>query len=151
MREWSVWTAALVLVAAAGQSAGETRVSVAVAASEHPESTREYENAHVGIGITGTMRGRWLRWRAGMTRHSEGRIGPYAGVALTGALGRRWRAGVSAGAIGNYARRQWIRAGVVPIAQWRAREGAPVWEFALARVEGVTFAGVSVQIPLEGD
>ena len=33
--------------------------------------------------------------------------------------------------------------------QWDDRERGWVWEFAVAHVEEVTFAGVSMQIPLE--
>ena len=142
------WAAAMALAGAVGHSQGETRISVAIAASDHGAAQQRYESTHVGVGATGEGAGEWLRWRAGVTRHSEGRVGPYAGVAVTGTLGRGWRAGVSAGAIGNYARRRWVRVGVVPIAQWRQGEGGLVWEVAVARAAGVTFAGVNVQVPL---
>ena len=141
---------ALALLAAFPQSTAEaaTRVSLAIAKSSHPESARDYSTVHPGLGVTGRLAGEWLRWRAGVVRHSHSRWGPVTGLAATWGVAENWRVGLSAGIVGNYPRGHWVRRGVVPIAQWMDEDRDLVWEFALARDERVTFVGVGLQIPL---
>ena len=127
-----------------------TRMSFSFAKSFHPESARDYSTGHPGLGATGRLVGEWLRWRAGLVRHSHSRFGPYGGVAATWQVSRNWRLGLSAGIVGNYPRGRWVRRGVVPITQWKDRDRNLVWEFALARAERVTCVGLSVQIPFSG-
>ena len=124
------------------------RMSFSFVKSFHPESDRNYSTGHPGFGATGPLVGEWLRWRAGLVRHSHSRVGPYGGVAATWQVLENWRLGLSAGIVGNYPRGRWVRRGVVPIAQWEDRDRNLVWEFAFARAERVTFVGLNVQIPL---
>ena len=125
-----------------------TRVSLSISKSFHPGSARDYSTVHPGLGATGRLAGEWLRWRAGVVRHSHSRWGPVAGLAATWGVAESWRMGLSAGVIGNYARGHWFRRGVLPIVQWTDRERELVWEFALARNEKVTFVGVNLEIPI---
>ncbi len=67
-----------------------------------------------------------------------------------GRVAERWRAGLSAGIVGNYPRDEWVRRGVVPIVQWEDPGRGLVWEFGAARAERVTVIGLSVQIPFLG-
>ena len=134
------------LIPTSGEAA--TRMSFSIAKSFHPKSDRNYSTTHPGLGATGWLVGRWLRWRAGLVRHSHSRLGPYTGVAATWKVTESWRLGVSAGIVGNYPRGRWVRRGVVPIAQWKDRDRDLVWEFGLARAERVMFVGLSVQIPI---
>ena len=129
-------------------SAGDTRMSFSIAKSFHPQSERDYSTVHPGLGATGRLVGGWLRWRAGLVRHSHTRVGPYGGIAATWPVLGNWRVGLSAGVVGNYPRGRWVRRGVVPVAQWTDRDRDLVWEFGLARAERVTFVGLSVQIPI---
>ena len=141
---------ALALLAALVPSAADatTRVSLSIAKSIHPGSARDYSTVHPGLGITGRLAGEWLRWRAGVVRHSHSRWGPVTGLAATWGVIGSWRAGVSAGIVGNYPRGHWVRRGVVPVVQWVDEERDRVWEFVLAHNEKVTFAGVNVQVPI---
>lgn len=143
--------ALVVAIALAGPTpvSGETatRMGVSIAKSFHPPSDRDYHTLHPGLGATGRLLGEWLRWRTGLVQHSHTRWGPFAGVAALFEVTESWRLGLSAGIVGNYPRGHWVRRGVVPIAQLKTRDRDLVWEFALARNERVTFAGVSVQIP----
>ena len=141
-----------VLLAGLTPSSAEptTRMSFSIAKSFHPESDSNYSTVHPGLGATGRLVGAWLRWRAGLVRHSHSRVGPYTGVAATWRVFRNWRLGLSAGIVGNYPRGRWVRRGVVPIAQWKDRDRNLVWEFGLARAERVTFVGLSVQVPISG-
>ena len=143
---------ALALLAAFPQSTAEaaTRVSLAIAKSSHPESARDYNTVHPGLGVTGRLTGEWLRWRAGVVRHSHSRWGPVTGLAATWGVAENWRMGLSAGVVGNYPRGHWVRRGVVPIVQWMDEDRDHVWEFVLARNERVTFVGVGLQIPTLG-
>ena len=125
-----------------------TRVSLAIAKSFHPGSARDYGTVHPGLGVTGRLAGEWLRWRAGVVRHSHSRWGPVTGLAGTWRIAGNWRAGLSAGIVGNYARGHWFRRGILPVVQWVDEERDRVWEFTLAHNEKVTFVGVSVQIPI---
>ena len=125
-----------------------TRMSVAIAKSFHPESARDYSTTHPALGATGPLVGEWLRWRAGLVRHSHSRVGPFAGIAVAWRVTGSWRVGLSAGIVGNYSRGRWVRRGVVPIVQWEDRARDLVWEFGLARAQSVTFVGLSVQMPI---
>ena len=131
-----------------GVADATTRVALSIAKSFHPGSARDYSTVHPGLGVTGPLAGEWLRWRAGVVRHSHSRWGPVTGLAATWGIGGNWRAGFSAGIVGNYARGHWFRRGVVPAVQWVDEERDRVWEFALAHNEKVTFVGISVQIPI---
>lgn len=133
------------LIPAGGEAA--TRMSFTFAKSFHPDSERDYSTAHPGIGVTGRLAGEWLRWRVGLVRHSHSRWGPVTGIAATWEVTESWRAGFSAGIVGNYARGEWVRRGVLPIVQWKAPDRDIVWEFAVGRNEQVTFVGVNVQVP----
>lgn len=143
---------AAVLLAGLTPAHGEatTRMSVSFSKSFHPGSDRDYSTSHPGVGATGRLVGEWLRWRAGAVRHSHRRWGPVAGAAATWQVTESWRAGLSAGLVGNYPRGRWVRRGVVPIVQWKARDRDLVWEFALARNEKVTFVGVNLLVPISG-
>lgn len=127
-----------------------TRVSLSIAKSFHPGSERErdYSTVHPALGVTGRIAGEWLRWRAGVVRHSHSRWGPVTGLAATWAVAQSWRVGLSAGVVGNYARGHWFRRGMVPIVQWTDQNRDLMWEFALARNEKVTFVGVNLEIPI---
>ena len=137
----------LLAVLAPAHGEATTRMSVSFSKSFHPGSDRGYSTSHPGFGATGRLVREWLRWRAGVVRHSHRRWGPVAGVAATWKVTESWRAGLSAGLVGNYPRGRWVRRGMVPIVQWKARDRDLVWEFALARNEKVTLVGVNLQIP----
>ena len=141
---------ALALLAALGPGVADatTRVSLSIAKSFHPGSARDYSTVHPGLGVTGRLAGDWLRWRAGVVRHSHSRWGPVTGLAATWGIARSWRAGLSAGIVGNYPRGHWVRRGIVPVVQWVDEERDRVWEFVLAHNEKVTFVGVNVQITI---
>ena len=143
----AVVVAVLLAVLAPSNGEATTRMSFSIAKSFHPDSDRDYSTVHPGLGATGRLLGEWLRWRAGLVRHSHSRVGPYTGVSATWRVGRNWRLGLSAGIVGNYPRGRWVRRGVVPIAQWNDRDRNLVWEFGFARAEGATFIGLGVQIP----
>ena len=83
-----------------------------------------------------------------MVRHAHSRWGPVTGVAATWRVSERWRLGLTAGIIGNYAEGRWVRRGVLPIAQWQGRDSDLVWEFALGRNEQVTLVGVNLKVPV---
>ena len=142
--------AGVLLLAVLTPATGEatTRVSLSIAKSIHPGSERDYSTVHPGFGATGRLAGEWLRWRAGVVRHSHTRWGPVTGVAATWRVSESWRIGLSAGVVGNYSRGHWFRRGVVPVVQWKGRDSDLVWEFALARNEKVTFYGANLMIPL---
>ena len=141
---------ALALIAAFPASTAEatTRVSLSIAKSIHPGSTRDYSTVHPGLGVTGRLAGEWLRWRGGVVRHSHSRWGPVTGLAATWGVAENWRVGLSAGIIGNYPRGHWFRRGVVPIVQWMDEDRDLVWEVALARNEKVTFFGLNLKLPI---
>ena len=124
-----------------------TRMSFSVSKSFHPGGDRDYSTTHPGLGATGPLVGEWLRWRAGVVRHSHTRVGPVAGVAATWKVSESWRLGLTAGLVGNYRHGRWVRRGVLPIAQWQDRDRDLVWEFAFGRNEQVTFVGVNLQVP----
>ena len=134
------------LIPAGGEAA--TRMSFSISKSFHPESDEGYSTLHPGLGATGRLAGEWLRWRAGVVRHSHTRWGPVAGVAATWNVTESWRLGLTAGLVGNYAEGRWVRRGVLPIAQWHDRERDFVWEFAFGRNEQVTFVGVNLLVPI---
>ena len=142
--------AAVVLLAVLAPARGEstTRLSFSISKSFHPESDAGYSTLHPGLGATGRLAGEWLRWRAGVVRHSHTRWGPVAGVAATWKLTESWRAGLTAGLVGNYAEGRWVRRGVLPIVQWQDRDRDLVWEFAFGRNEQVTFVGVNLKVPI---
>ena len=54
------------LIPTSGEAA--TRMSFSIAKSFHPKSDRNYSTTHPGLGATGWLVGRWLRWRAGLVR-----------------------------------------------------------------------------------
>lgn len=146
---WRTVLSVAVLLAGLAPAGGEaaTRMNLSIVKSFHPDSERDYSTVHPGLGATGPLVEPWLRWRAGLVRHSHAHLGPYAGLAATWRVAERWRVGLSAGIVGNYPRRAWVRRGSVPIVQWEDRDRGLVWEFGLARAEGVTVIGLSVQIP----
>lgn len=129
-------------------SEATTRVNFSISKSFHPGSERKYSTVHPGLGASGRLAEEWLRWRAGVVRHSHSRWGPVIGIATTWKVTESWRLGLSAGVIGNYPRGKWVRFGVVPTAQWKGRDRDVVWEFSAARNEKVTLLGVNVQIPI---
>ena len=134
------------LVPAGGEAT--TRASFSIAKSFHPGSDRDYSTVHPAFGATGRLAGEWLRWRAGVVRHSHSRWGPFTGVAALWTVTESWRLGLSAGIVGNYPRGQWVRRGVVPIAQWKPRDRDLVWEFGFARNQRATLVGVGIQVPI---
>ena len=142
---------AAVLLAGLGPAVGESeyRMNLAFVKSTHPESERkdEYNTNHPAAGVSGPVTGEWLRWRAGVTRNSHTRWGPFAGLEGTFELSEAWRAGVNAGVAGNYTRNNWFRVGALPIVQWKPRESDLIWEFGFAYHPDATFAGVGVHIP----
>ena len=87
---------ALALLAALvpGVADATTRVSLSIAKSFHPGSARDYSTVHPGLGVTGPLAGEWLRWRAGVVRHSHSRWGPVTGLAATWGIAGNWRAGL---------------------------------------------------------
>ena len=143
-----VATAVVLASLAPASSEATTRVNFSISKSFHPGPEGKYSTVHPALGASGRLREEWLRWRAGVVRHSHSRWGPVTGFAATWKVAERWRLGISAGIIGNYPRGNWVRVGVVPTAQWKGRDSDIVWEFSLARNEKVTFAGVNVQIPI---
>ena len=141
--------AATALLAGLTPVGGEatTRMSFSISKSFHAGSDKDYSTTHPGLGATGRIAGEWLRWRAGVVRHSHLRWGPVTGVAATWRASERWRLGLTAGIVGNYAEGRWVRRGVLPIAQWQGRDRDLVWEFAFGRNERVTFVGVNLPDP----
>ncbi len=125
------------------------RMNLAILKSFHPDSNRkgEYSTVHPAAGFSGPVTGEWLRWRAGMTRNSHSRWGPFAGLSGSFEFAEGWRAGLNAGLAGNYSRNNWVRAGALPIVQWKDRESELIWEFGLAYHPDATFAGVGIHIP----
>ena len=150
MRYCSALLAAVLLAGLTpASSEATTRLSFSISKSFHPGSSDgNYSTLHPGLGATGRLAGEWLRWRAGVVRHSHTRWGPVAGVAATWKVAEQWRLGLTAGIIGNYAEGRWVRRGVLPIVQWQGRDHDHVWEFALGRNEQVTFVGVNLKIPV---
>ena len=141
---------AAVLLLGLAPASGEatTRMSFSVSKSFHPGEDNDYSTTHPGIGATGPLVGEWLRWRAGVVRHSHTRLGPVAGASATWKVSESWRLGLTAGIIGNYRRGHWFRRGVLPIVQWQDRDRDLVWELAFGRNEQVTFIGVNLQVPI---
>lgn len=146
---WRTALSVAILLAGLAPAGGEaaTRMNLSIVKSFHPDSERDYSTVHPGLGATGPLVAPWLRWRAGLVRHSHAHLGPYVGVAAMWQVAERWRAGLSAGIVGNYPRGAWVRRGAVPVVQWEDPGRGLVWEFGLARAEGVTVIGLSVQIP----
>ena len=149
MRYCSALFAAILLagLTPAGSEA-TTRLSFSISKSFHPGRDGDYTTVHPALGATGRLAGEWLRWRAGVVRHSHSRWGSVTGVAATWRASERWRLGLTAGIVGNYAQGRWVRLGVLPIGQWQGRDRDHVWEFAFGRNERVTFVGVNLQIPV---
>ena len=133
---------------ASADSEATTRLSFSISKSFHPGPDAGYATLHPGLGATGRLAGEWLRWRAGVVRHSHTRWGPVAGVAATWKLTGSWRVGITAGLVGNYDEGRWVRRGVLPIVQWQGRGRDLVWEFAFGRNEQVTFVGVNLKVPV---
>ena len=146
---WALVAAGLLagLTPAFGES--EYRVNLAFFKSSHPDSERErdYSTDHSSVGASGPVTGEWLRWGAGMVRNSHSRWGPYAGFTGTFAFAEGWRAGLNAGLAGNYSSNGWLRAGALPIVQWKQPESELIWEFGFIHRSDATFAGVGVHIP----
>ena len=142
--------AAAVLLAGLTPAFGESgyRISLAFIKSSHPNSEREreYSTNHPSAGVGGPVSGEWLRWRAGMTRNSHSRWGPFVGLSGTFEIAEAWRVGLNAGLAGNYSR-GWVRVGALPIVQWKDRENELTWEFGFAYHPDATFAGVGVHVP----
>ena len=141
---------AAVLLAGLAPAFGESgyRISLAFIKSTHPNSEREreYSTNHPSAGVGGPVTGEWLRWRAGMTRNSHSRWGPFVGLSGTFEIAEAWRVGLNAGIAGNYSR-GWVRVGALPIVQWKDRENELTWEFGFVHRPDATFAGVGVHVP----
>ena len=149
MRYCSALFAAVLLAGLTpANSEATTRLSFSISKSFHPGGDRDYSTTHPGLGASGRLAGEWLRWRAGVVRHSHTRWGPVTGVAATWRVSEQWRLGLTAGIIGNYAEGSWVRVGVLPIVQWQGRDSDNVWEFAFGRNEQVTFIGVNLLVPV---
>jgi len=142
---------AAILLAGLAPAFGESgyRMNLSILKSAHPDSNRkrEYSTVHPAAGVSGPVTGTWLRWRAGMTRNSHSRWGPFAGLSGGFEFAEGWRAGLNAGLAGNYSRNSWVRAGALPFVQWKDRESELIWEFGFAYHPDATFAGVGVHIP----
>ena len=142
--------AAAVLLTGLGPALGESeyRMNLAFVKSTHPDSERkeDYNTNHPAAGVSGPVTGKWLRWRAGMTRNSHSRWGPFAGLSGTFEIAEAWRAGLNAGLAGNYSR-GWFRVGALPIVQWKDRDSELIWELGSAWHPDATFVGVGVHIP----
>ena len=144
----AVFAAILLAGLTPASSEATTRLVFSISKSFHPGQDEDYTTVHPGLGATGRLAGEWLRWRAGVVRHSHSRWGPVTGVTATWRASERWRLGLTAGIVGNYAEGRWVRRGVLPIAQWQGRDRDHVWEFAFGRNERVTFVGVNLQVPV---
>ena len=141
---------AAILLAGLTPAFGESgyRISLAFIKSAHPNSEREreYSTNHPSAGVGGPVTGEWLRWRAGMTRNSHSRWGPFVGLSGTFEIAEAWRVGLNAGLAGNYSR-GWLRVGALPIVQWKDRESHLIWEFGFVHRPDATFAGVGIHVP----
>ena len=145
--------AAAILLAGLSPAFGDSgyRLNLAFVKSTHPDSERKdgYNTNHPSAGVTGPVMGEWLRWGAGMALNSHSRWGPWAGLSATFEIAENWRAGLNAGAAGNYSRGFWLRGAALLIVQWKPRDSEYIWEFGVVRSFDATFAGVGVHIPLE--
>ena len=136
-------------MAGLGPAAGEStlRMNLAIIKSFHPDPDKGYSTVHPTVGLGGGLIGESLRWRAGMSYNSHSRWGPFGGLVATLKVAEGWRVGLSGGLAGNYSRGRWVRAGVLPIVQWKRRDSEPIWEVGFVTREDTTFVGFGVHFP----